>query len=110
MAAYAIFIKEKTRVAAGLEPYNKLAGPSLDGHPAKVLAAYGQQECPEGAASEGVVLLEFPTMVREHCRMMEGWMISAMEVLGATVLPGAQESTCMADKGPYHEFVCKWQK
>jgi hypothetical protein len=55
-------------------------------------------------------ILEFPTMVREHCRMMEGWMISAMEVLGATVLPGAQESTCMADKGPYHEFVCKWQK
>jgi len=62
MPAYAVFTREKTRVPGGLEPYDKLAGPSLGGHPAKVLAAYGKQECPEGAASEGVVLLEFPTM------------------------------------------------
>jgi uncharacterized protein (DUF1330 family) len=62
MAAYAIFIREKLRDPATIEKYNDKAGPSLEGHPAKVLAAYGAIEAPEGAPSEGVVLLEFPTM------------------------------------------------
>lgn len=62
MAAYAIFIREKLRDPNLIEKYNGKAGPSLDGHPVKVLAAYGAIEAPEGAPSEGVVLLEFPTM------------------------------------------------
>jgi uncharacterized protein (DUF1330 family) len=62
MAAYAIFIREKLRDPDVIEKYNDKAGPSLEGHPAKVLAAYGAIEAPEGAPSEGVVLLEFPTM------------------------------------------------
>jgi hypothetical protein len=53
---------------------------------------------------------EFPEMSPAHCRMMEGWMISAMEVLGATVLPGGKETICMAQKGKFHEFVCQWKK
>ncbi|MBC8072733.1 MAG: hypothetical protein IAG13_30715 [Deltaproteobacteria bacterium] len=52
---------------------------------------------------------EFPAMVPEHCRMMEGWMIAAMGVLGATVSPGARETTCMKH-GPYHEFTCTWTR
>ena len=51
---------------------------------------------------------DFPSMVPAHCRMMEGWMIQAMHVLGAKVLPGACESTCVTRGGPYHEFVCTW--
>ena len=62
MPAYAIFIREKLRDPKLIESYNDQAGPSLGGHPAKVLAAYGAIETPEGAPSEGVVLLEFPTM------------------------------------------------
>ena len=62
MAAYAIFIREKLRNPAVIEAYNAKAGPSLDGHPAKVLAAYGEIQTLEGAPAEGVVLLEFPTM------------------------------------------------
>ena len=62
MAAYAIFIREKLRDPQLIEKYNDKAGPSLGGHPAKVLAAYGAIETREGAPSEGVVLLEFPTM------------------------------------------------
>jgi hypothetical protein len=50
----------------------------------------------------------FPSMVPAHCRMMEGWMIQAMAVLGAKVLPGACESVCMTHGGAYHEFVCTW--
>ena len=63
MAAYAIFVRERVRVPEGLEPYNQKAGPSLDGHPAKVLAAYGGHEVLEGADLQGCVILEFPTMV-----------------------------------------------
>lgn len=62
MAAYAIFIREKLRDPGLIEAYNGKAGPSLAGHPAKVLAAYGAIETPEGAPAEGVVLLEFPSM------------------------------------------------
>lgn len=62
MAAYAIFIRERARVPSALEAYNQKAGPSLDGHPAKVLAAYGGHEVLEGADLQGCVILEFPTV------------------------------------------------
>lgn len=62
MPAYALFIREKLRDPDLIEKYNGKAGPSLEGHPARILAAYGAIEAPEGAPSEGVVLLEFPTM------------------------------------------------
>ena len=62
MAAYAIFIRERARDLKGLDPYNEKAGPSLDGHPVKVLAAYGGHEVLEGADLQGCVILEFPTM------------------------------------------------
>ncbi len=62
MAAYALFIREKLRDSKGIEAYNAKAGPSLGGHPVKVLAAYGAIQSIEGPPSEGVVLLEFPTM------------------------------------------------
>lgn len=62
MAAYAIFIREKLRDPKVIDAYNAKAGPSLEGHPAQVLAAYGGIQTLEGAPAEGVVLLEFPTM------------------------------------------------
>ncbi|HET6582188.1 MAG TPA: hypothetical protein VFG69_02050 [Nannocystaceae bacterium] len=55
-------------------------------------------------------ILDFPTMSPAHCRMMEGWMTSAMAVLGATVLPGAGERECAAKGGKHHEFACAWKK
>ena len=48
----------------------------------------------------------FPEMDPAHCRMMEGWMIAAMDVIGARVLPGAKETACMTEGAPYHEFSC----
>ena len=53
-------------------------------------------------------ILDFPSMDPAHCRLMEGWMIAAMDVIGAKVLPGARETECMASGGPYHEFSCQW--
>lgn len=62
MSVYAIFIKEKSIDPAELEIYSSKAGPSLNGHPAKVLAAYGGHITLEGPDHEGVVIVEFPTV------------------------------------------------
>lgn len=51
----------------------------------------------------------FPEMDRAHCRMMEGWMIAAMDVVGARVLPGACETECASTGGRFHEFSCRWE-
>ncbi len=45
-----------------MQIYAGKAGGSLAGYPVKVLAAYGKQEVLEGPQTEGVVILEFPTM------------------------------------------------
>jgi len=62
MAAYAVFIRESTNDPAEMERYSQLAGATLDGHPAKVLAAYGRQSVLEGPEVEGVVIVEFPSI------------------------------------------------
>jgi uncharacterized protein (DUF1330 family) len=62
MAAYAVFIRESTRDPAEMKTYSQLAGATLEGHPAKVLAAYGPQEILEGPEVEGVVIVEFPSI------------------------------------------------
>lgn len=56
-----------------------------------------------------VRITEFPEMDPAHCRLMEGWMMAAMDVIGAHVLPGASETECMSQGGRYHEFSCQWE-
>ena len=53
-------------------------------------------------------IVDFPDMDPAHCKLMEGWMIAAMDVIGATVLPGASETECTSQGGRYHEFSCQW--
>lgn len=62
MAAYGIFIRESTQDQAELDVYSQMAGATLEGHPVKVLAAYGRQEVLEGPVVEGVVIVEFPSI------------------------------------------------
>ncbi|WP_437225559.1 DUF1330 domain-containing protein [Planctomicrobium sp. SH661] len=62
MPAYAVFIREATRDQSQLDVYSPKAGASIEGHPVKILAAYGPQEILEGPPMEGVVILEFPSM------------------------------------------------
>jgi hypothetical protein len=52
---------------------------------------------------------DFAEMDPAHCRLMEGWMIAAMDVVGARVLPGACEAECMSSGGRWHEFRCLWE-
>jgi uncharacterized protein (DUF1330 family) len=61
MATYIVFTRESTHNAAELKTYSQRVGPTLAGHPVKVLAAYGRQEVIEGPEVEGVVILEFPS-------------------------------------------------
>lgn len=54
-------------------------------------------------------ITDFPDMDPAHCRLMEGWMSAAMDVIGARVLPGSGETECMSQGGRYHEFCCRWE-
>jgi uncharacterized protein (DUF1330 family) len=62
MPAFIVFIREKTRVPEELKTYSEMAQGSTAGHPVKVRAFYGPQETLEGPPSEGVVILEFPSV------------------------------------------------
>jgi uncharacterized protein (DUF1330 family) len=61
MPAFMVFIREKTLDQPELEAYWAIRG-TLEGHPIKILAAYGRHVTLEGAEAEGVVIAEFPTL------------------------------------------------
>lgn len=52
----------------------------------------------------------FSAMHPFHCRLMEGWMISTMDMIGLQVNSDAHESKCMSGGDPFHEFTCTWRK
>jgi uncharacterized protein (DUF1330 family) len=60
MPAYVVVIREKTRNAAKLDEYRKLAPSSFQKHPATFLAIHGPFEVLEGPQSEDIIILEFP--------------------------------------------------
>lgn len=62
MAAYMIFIRDRTNDAAELATYSGLAGPSMAGHAVTPHVVYGPHEVLEGPAVEGVVVVSFPTL------------------------------------------------
>jgi uncharacterized protein (DUF1330 family) len=62
MAAYAVFIRDSTQDARGMETYLQKAPGTFAGHPVRVLSKYQRHEVLEGPDPEGIVLLEFPSM------------------------------------------------
>ena len=61
MPAYMIFIRDDAvRDPAAMARYQELVGKSIPPSGLKPLAVYGATEGVEGAAPDGVVLLEFP--------------------------------------------------
>lgn len=62
MPAYAIFIRESTLDPSEMAAYTPKAAASMAGHAMTVLAAYGRQATLEGPPSEGVVIVEFPSL------------------------------------------------
>jgi uncharacterized protein (DUF1330 family) len=61
MAAYIVFIREKTLDQAELDTYSNLLPSATEGHKFTPLTAYGQKKVVEGPEVEGVVILEFPS-------------------------------------------------
>ena len=62
MAAYIVFMREKTLDRAELEEYWKRVEATMEGRPLKPLAAYGRHVTLEGPDVEGVVIAEFPSL------------------------------------------------
>ena len=62
MPAYIVFIREKTLDQSELQAYWSKAGATLEGHPVKVLAAYGRHVTLEGPEVEGIAVVEFPSV------------------------------------------------
>jgi uncharacterized protein (DUF1330 family) len=62
MAAYVVITKTRTRNQDELALYAKQAPEFMAGHAANYLARFGACEVREGAAAEGVAIIEFPTM------------------------------------------------
>ena len=62
MSAYVVFMREKTLNQSELEAYWARVKETMEGHPLKVLAAYGKHVTLEGSDVEGVVIAEFPSL------------------------------------------------
>lgn len=59
MPAYMILIREKLRDGEAMQRYAAAAGVAREGHELTPLAFYGACETLEGAAADGVVVLQF---------------------------------------------------
>jgi uncharacterized protein (DUF1330 family) len=68
MSAYLVFTKEKTMDQSELDVYQEMVAPTLGTFELKPLAVYGAHEVLEGDPTEGVVILEFPTVEKA-----KGW-------------------------------------
>ena len=60
MPAFLVFIRDKTLDQSELKAYWAKIRATMEGHPIKVLAAYGRHVTLEGPDVEGVVVAEFP--------------------------------------------------
>jgi uncharacterized protein (DUF1330 family) len=62
MKGYLVFTREKMLDKDEMAIYSKEVPATLAGHEVKILALYGAYEDLEGAATEGSVILEFPSI------------------------------------------------
>jgi uncharacterized protein (DUF1330 family) len=61
MTAYFVLVRDRTTNPDTLQQYNETAGGAKGDHPLTVLALHGAVTQLEGAATEGSVILSFPT-------------------------------------------------
>jgi uncharacterized protein (DUF1330 family) len=62
MSAYVIFTRVKTLDPREMKIYTETVQETVKGHNFKLLAAYGRKEVLEGPESEGILMMEFPSM------------------------------------------------
>jgi uncharacterized protein (DUF1330 family) len=68
MAAFLVMTREKTRDPNAFATYAKLVAATLEGHDATFVARQSHYEVLEGAATESVVLMSFPSFEKA-----KGW-------------------------------------
>ena len=96
MPAFVIVTHEKTRNAGALDEYKKLAPESFAEHPAKFHVIHGRHEVLEGPATEGIILLEFPSYEEA-----KSWYHSpAYQAASVHRHQGADYRFILADGGP----------
>ncbi|HEX4474984.1 MAG TPA: DUF1330 domain-containing protein [Polyangiaceae bacterium] len=96
MAAHVVITKTRTRNQDELALYAKQAPEFMAGHAANYLARFGACEVREGAAAEGVAIIEFPTM--EAAR---AWYDSpAYQRRALTVIRAATTTSCSSKAFP----------
>jgi uncharacterized protein (DUF1330 family) len=61
VAAFVVFVREKTKDQSEMAAYTPKAQASLAGHAVTVHAACGRHEVLEGPEVEGVAIISFPT-------------------------------------------------
>jgi uncharacterized protein (DUF1330 family) len=62
MKGYLVFTRDKTIDKNEMTAYSQEVKATFAGHEFKILALYGAYEDLEGAATEGTVILEFPSI------------------------------------------------
>jgi uncharacterized protein (DUF1330 family) len=62
VSAYVIFTRVKTLDPGEMKIYSATVQETVKGHNFKLLAAYGRKEVLEGPESEGILIMEFPSM------------------------------------------------
>ena len=62
MKGYLVFTRDKMLDKDEMAAYSKEVPATFAGHELKILALYGAHEDLEGPATEGTVILEFPTV------------------------------------------------
>ncbi|MBO9097761.1 MULTISPECIES: DUF1330 domain-containing protein [Rhizobium] len=62
MSAYVVFVRDRITDPEEFATYGKMAPRAAEGREMKPLAFYGAVKTLEGAAVDGSVILEFPTM------------------------------------------------
>lgn len=61
MPAYFVAVRNGIKDAKEMETYGGKAGATMAGHSVKPLALYGRLRSTDGPATDGAVILEFPT-------------------------------------------------
>lgn len=62
MSVYMVFTRDETVDQKEMDVYSEMAAKTMAGHPIKPLAFYGAHEDLEGPATEGMVIVEFPSV------------------------------------------------
>lgn len=91
MTAYFVAVRTAIKDAGAMQTYGEMVPPTMAGHPITPLAVYGKVRSTDGPATDGAVIIAFPTFAEA-----EAWYDS----------PAYQEALAYRLKGAdYQTFI-----